>query len=474
MRKWWKWCCPALGVAALLVLSMTGTFGAQDTVAEKHDVRDLNQSLKDVINAGAEMFNRYGDHHGCYRLYQGALMSVKPFLTPALQKDIEEGIAGAERMARASDRAFALRKVIDNVRSHAQAAAKGPKDKIPPPKDKVDDKPPKDKKDKKPPPPKDKFDDKPPPPKDKKFDDKPPPPKDKKFDDKPPPPKDKKDDAKAKTLWNRLGGEAKVRKVVDDFFDAAGPDPKVNVSRDGKFKLDEDGVKHAKHQLVTFLSSVTGGPLKYDGRNMKDAHRGMGITNSEYNAAGKHFRNALEKNGAGKEEAAELMAAFESLRKDIVEAPSKKKDDKKKTDDKKKDEPKKADDKKKEEPKKIDDKKKDDVKKVDQPKKVEDKVKASLEPAKLSGKVTYKGQPASAAYITFVSEDNRRYSTYIHEDGAYSFRTPIPTGRYRVGIERAPGEAAKSDIPGRYRDSKTSGLSLEVRTGNQVFDVVLD
>ena len=39
----------------------------------------LADSLREVINTGADLFNKYGDYAGCYRLYQGGLLSIKPF-----------------------------------------------------------------------------------------------------------------------------------------------------------------------------------------------------------------------------------------------------------------------------------------------------------------------------------------------------------------------------------------------------------
>src|SRR2546427_227311 len=64
-------------------------------------------------------------HPGCYRLYQGALLSIKPFLTPTTQSDIETALADAEKLPRLSDRAFALRKVIDAIRAQAGTPAAG-------------------------------------------------------------------------------------------------------------------------------------------------------------------------------------------------------------------------------------------------------------------------------------------------------------------------------------------------------------
>lgn len=88
---------------------------------EKHDAAALYDSLRDVIDTGAKMFNPpYGDHAGCYRLYQGSLLSVKPFLAKGLQAKIDAGIANAEKMHSYADRAFELRRVLDEVRASAK------------------------------------------------------------------------------------------------------------------------------------------------------------------------------------------------------------------------------------------------------------------------------------------------------------------------------------------------------------------
>lgn len=129
-------------------------------------------------------------------------------------------------------------------------------------------------------------------------------------------------DAK-KTLWDRLGGEKNVTKVVADFQKAAGADPKVNASRDGKFKLDEAGKKERQRLTVEFISSVTGGPLKYSGRSMKDSHKGLAISNAEFDAAAAHFKAALEKNNVAPADVAEALKIWNGTRKDIAEGKNK-------------------------------------------------------------------------------------------------------------------------------------------------------
>src|SRR6516225_8705255 len=86
---------------------------------EPHDSGDLYNSLRDVINYGAELFNKQADHAGCYRTYQGALISVRPYMAPVMRKKIDESIARAETLPVYSDRAFELRKVLDEIRAKA-------------------------------------------------------------------------------------------------------------------------------------------------------------------------------------------------------------------------------------------------------------------------------------------------------------------------------------------------------------------
>jgi hemoglobin len=223
--------------------------------------------------------------------------------------------------------------------------------------------------------------------------------------------------------------------VVEDFFRTVSKDPRVDESRGGKFKLDDEGKVALKRKLVEFISSVTGGPLKYKGRSMKKAHKGMAITNAEFDASGVHFKKALEKNGAAAADVALVMKLFESTRKDIVEVD-----------------------------KKID--KKIDTKKV-----------PAGKAAKVSGKVTIGGEPLGPPWhVTLLAPDNRSFSTYIQANGRYSFRTPIPVGKYRVVIEPVPQEPGqpKADlgrVPQRYRDAATSGLTVDVPEGETNLDI---
>lgn len=124
---------------------------------------------------------------------------------------------------------------------------------------------------------------------------------------------------------------------------------------------------------------------------------------------------------------------------------------------------------------KVEETKKDDTKKEEAKK---DEPKKDLDPnfTQLKGTVKYDGQPGPTGYLTLVDADNRIYSSFIHEDGHYAFRTPLPNGKYAVTIETAHKEKApppKGAYPEKYKDPKTSGLVAELNGGGKTWDLDL-
>jgi hemoglobin len=125
------------------------------------------------------------------------------------------------------------------------------------------------------------------------------------------------------TLWDRLGGEKAVRVLVKEAGTAAASDPKVNFSRGGQFKLDEKAIERMEQLLFEFVSQNAGGPFKYSGRDLATVHKGMKITDAEFDVLMEHLRATLKKHKVGEREADELAAMVEKTRKQIVEEPKK-------------------------------------------------------------------------------------------------------------------------------------------------------
>jgi hemoglobin len=132
------------------------------------------------------------------------------------------------------------------------------------------------------------------------------------------------------TLFERLGGDKGITAIVDDFTQRAMEDPRVNWQRKavkrGVFRREEtaawnptpQNVATLKTHLVQFLALATGGPAKYDGKEIKTAHAGMRISNPEFDAAIGDLKASLDKLQIPNKEQKELLAIIESTRPQIV------------------------------------------------------------------------------------------------------------------------------------------------------------
>src|SRR5262245_34442594 len=101
-------CALALAAGGLRAEDAPKSAGALD--------KQIDASLRDVIDRGARIYNPpSSDWNGCYRLYEGALLAVKPLLAhrAGLQKAIDDGLAQAQANPRLQERAFVLRRVLD-------------------------------------------------------------------------------------------------------------------------------------------------------------------------------------------------------------------------------------------------------------------------------------------------------------------------------------------------------------------------
>jgi len=101
--------------------------------------------------------------------------------------------------------------------------------------------------------------------------------------------------------------------VVDDFVGRVAADKRIN----GFFA--KANVPRLKTMLVDQICEATGGPCKYTGRDMKATHKGMGITNADFDALVGDLVATLDKFKVGEREKQELLAALGPMRKDIVE-----------------------------------------------------------------------------------------------------------------------------------------------------------
>ena len=124
----------------------------------------------------------------------------------------------------------------------------------------------------------------------------------------------------AKPLYDRLGGLYPIAALVDDFIDRVFVNATLNANPNIYKARKEERKAGLKTQVSTLICSVTGGPCKYMGLDMKAAHKDFHITEKEWQALMIDFRASLAKFKVPRAEQKELIDIVESTKADIVTA----------------------------------------------------------------------------------------------------------------------------------------------------------
>jgi hemoglobin len=136
-----------------------------------------------------------------------------------------------------------------------------------------------------------------------------------------------------RSLYDRLGGTKGLEAIADDFVTRAMADPRVNWERRGviqgglsihhdrsvQWDSKPDNVKMLKLHLAQFFALASGGPSEYQGKEMKDAHAGLHITNDEFDASVGDLKATLDKMQVANTEQKELLAIVETTRAQVAE-----------------------------------------------------------------------------------------------------------------------------------------------------------
>ncbi len=122
--------------------------------------------------------------------------------------------------------------------------------------------------------------------------------------------------APAPSLYQRLGGYDAIAAVVDDFVPRLATDAQL-----GHFFAAHsvDSKMRIRQLALDFFCARTGGPCVYIGRDLKLAHKGLGITDSDWQVAIRHLEATLDKLKVAAREKGEFLALVASFKGEIVE-----------------------------------------------------------------------------------------------------------------------------------------------------------
>ena len=122
-----------------------------------------------------------------------------------------------------------------------------------------------------------------------------------------------------KSLYERLGGYDAIAAVVNNLIPRLTADHQL-----GRFwaHRGEDGLQREKQLLIDFLCNAAGGPMYYTGRDMTLTHRGMRISQSDWDRFKNHVKQTLESFDLPDAEREDVLAFIQSTKGEIVETES--------------------------------------------------------------------------------------------------------------------------------------------------------
>jgi hemoglobin len=93
------------------------------------------------------------------------------------------------------------------------------------------------------------------------------------------------------TLFADMGGQVGIDRIVDASVDNYLVDDRI------KAIFDESNIDRLRAEFKVQFCQVAGGPCAYKGHDMTAAHKGLHLTNGNFNAVVEDLQDAMDKAG---------------------------------------------------------------------------------------------------------------------------------------------------------------------------------
>lgn len=114
------------------------------------------------------------------------------------------------------------------------------------------------------------------------------------------------------SLYQRLGGKEAINMVVKDLLANGMADPRLNP------RLSKMDGARCERQLTDLLCQATGGPCQYKGRDMKTAHTGAKVTETEWQGFADSLMKTFDRFNVPARERNDLLQMLLPMKADIV------------------------------------------------------------------------------------------------------------------------------------------------------------
>lgn len=121
--------------------------------------------------------------------------------------------------------------------------------------------------------------------------------------------------AETETLYDRVGGQAGIDKLVNRIVDLHLQNEVVGPRY---WALDNEAIDHAREKVKEFLAAGSGGPVEYTGRSMLETHTGMNVSEAEFLAVLDDIVQAMQEMEYPRPVCDEVLGIAYSLKEEIV------------------------------------------------------------------------------------------------------------------------------------------------------------
>ena len=129
------------------------------------------------------------------------------------------------------------------------------------------------------------------------------------------PPRPKEPPRPASSLYQRIGHAGGLLWLVNTLYLRVLADPLLM----SYFKhLDDRDRRWLRWHMLTLLAVVTGGPSKYEGRDLHEAHADLHITGEAFDRVVWHLQATLQELDIQQEDQRAILAAVQARRDEVV------------------------------------------------------------------------------------------------------------------------------------------------------------
>ncbi len=118
------------------------------------------------------------------------------------------------------------------------------------------------------------------------------------------------------SIYHQIGGKAAIDAAVEAFY--------VKVLKDDRIKhfFDDVDMVRQRTKQKQFLSAAFGGPIAWEGKDMRRAHAKLKLNESHFNAVAENLKSTLEDLKVKKELIDKIMTIAASTKDDVLNRPA--------------------------------------------------------------------------------------------------------------------------------------------------------